>query len=89
MLAAAYKAVPDGTPRQLLDWLIAHPEERFDAAALREQLGLARPDEVARGFAAAANALAGFGLARPWNEAQAGFLLPPEWAEVFAQARGM
>lgn len=87
MLAAAYAAVPDGTPRQLLDWLIAHPGERFDAAALREQLGLARPDAVARGFAAVAQALADSGLARPWNEGQAGFLLTPQWAEAFAQAR--
>jgi F420-dependent oxidoreductase-like protein len=86
-IAAAYAAVPDGTPRQLLDWLIAHPGERFDAAALREQLALARHDEVARGFAAVANALAGCGLARPWNEAQAGFLLAPEWAAAFAAAR--
>ena len=86
-LAAAYAAVADGTPRQLLEALIAHPDERFDAAALREQLGLARHDEVARGFAAVAHALAQSGLARPWNEGQAGFLLAPEWAEAFTQTR--
>lgn len=87
-LTAAFAAIPDGAPRRLLDWLIAHPNERFDASALREQLGLERHDEVARGFAAAANALAGHGLARPWNEAQAGFLLTPEWAAAFSAARG-
>ncbi len=74
--ARAYAAVRAGTPRRLLDFLIAHPDERFDAATLQERLGLERHDEVARGFAALAADLAGQGLARPWNEAQAGYVLP-------------
>lgn len=75
-IAQAYAVVREGTPRRLLDFLIAHPDERFDAATLKERLGLERHDEVARGFAALAADLAGQGLARPWNEAQAGYLLP-------------
>jgi F420-dependent oxidoreductase-like protein len=82
-----YAAVRDGTPRRLLDFLIDHPDERFDAAALMRQLELSRHDEVARGFAALASDLAEHGLARPWNEAQAGYLLPAQHASVLAGAR--
>jgi F420-dependent oxidoreductase-like protein len=84
----AYAAVRDGTPRRLLDFLIDHPDERFEGAALMRQLDLQRHDEVARGFAALAADLAGHGLARPWNEAQAGYLLSAQDAAVFARARG-
>ena len=81
----AYAAVRDGTPRRLLDFLIDHPDERFDGAALMRQLELRRHDEVARGFAALAADLAEHGLARPWNEAQAGYLLPAQHAAVLAR----
>jgi F420-dependent oxidoreductase-like protein len=83
----AYAAVRDGTPRRLLDFLIDHPDERFDGAALMQRLNLERHDEVARGFAALAMDLAGHALARPWNEAQAGYLLPPQQAGVLSRAR--
>jgi F420-dependent oxidoreductase-like protein len=86
-VARAYAAVRDETPRRLLDFLIDHPDERFDGAALTRQLMLSRHDEVARGFAALAADLAEHGLARPWNEAQAGYLLPPRQAAVLARAR--
>ncbi len=86
-VARAYAAVRDGTPRRLLDFLIDHPDERFDGAALMRQLELSRHDEVARGFAALAADLAEHGLARPWNEAQAGYLLPAQPAAVLARAR--
>jgi hypothetical protein len=86
-VARAYAAVRDGTPRQLLDFLIDHPDERFDSATLMRQLELKRHDEVARGFAALAADLAELGLARPWNEAQAGYLLPPQHAAALVRAR--
>jgi alkanesulfonate monooxygenase SsuD/methylene tetrahydromethanopterin reductase-like flavin-dependent oxidoreductase (luciferase family) len=86
-VARAYAAVRDGTPRRLLDFLIDHPDERFDGAALMRQLELPRHDEVARGFAALAADLAEHGLSRPWNEAQAGYLLPAQQAAVLADAR--
>jgi F420-dependent oxidoreductase-like protein len=87
-VARAYAAVRNGTPRRLLDFLIDHADERFDGAALMRQLELSRHDEVARGFAALAADLAEHGLARPWNEAQAGYLLAPQQAAVLARARG-
>ena len=75
-IAAAYATVRDGTPRRLLQFLLDHPNERFDTAALAQHLNLPRHDEVARGFAILAEDLASAGMARPWNEAQAGYLLP-------------
>jgi hypothetical protein len=86
-LVRAYDAVRDGVPRRLLDFLIEHPDERFDGAALMQRLDLQRHDEVARGFAALAADLAEHGLTRPWNEAQAGYLLPSQQAAVLAGAR--
>ena len=86
-VARAYAAVRDGTPRRLLDFLIDHPDERFEGAALMRHLELRRHDEVARGFAALAANLAEHGLTRPWNEAQAGYLLPAQPAAVLARAR--
>jgi len=86
-VARAYAAVRDGMPRRLLDFLVAHPDERFDGATLMQRLDLQRHDEVARGFAALAADLAEQGLARPWNEAQAGYLLPAQHAAVIARAR--
>src|SRR5918995_1628720 len=83
----AYAAVRDGTPRRLLNFLIDHADERFDGAALMRQLKLSRHEEVARGFTALAADLAEHGLARPWNEAQAGYLLPAQQAAVLAGAR--
>jgi hypothetical protein len=84
LLATA--AIPEGTPRRLLEFLVEHPNERFDGAALRERLGLERHEEVARGFAAIAAVLARHGLGRPWNEAQAGYLLPAAQAAILARA---
>jgi F420-dependent oxidoreductase-like protein len=86
-VARAYAAVRDGAPRRLLDFLIDHPDERFDGATLMRHLELRRHDEVARGFAALAADLAAHGLARPWNEAQAGYLLPPQHAAILGRAR--
>jgi F420-dependent oxidoreductase-like protein len=86
-VARAYAAIRDGAPRQLLDFLIDHADERFDSAALMKRLELRRHDEVARGFAALAADLAEHGLARPWNEAQAGYLLAAQHAAVLARAR--
>ena len=87
-IAHALRAVADGTPRRLLDFLVDHPDERFDAAALRVHLGLDQHAEVARGFAAIGEALACHGIARPWNEEKAGYLLTASSAAALARAGG-
>ncbi len=86
-VARAYAAVRDGAPRRLLDFLIDRPDERFDGGTLMRHLELRRHDEVAHGFAALAADLAEHDLARPWNEAQAGYLLPAQHAAMLGRAR--
>jgi F420-dependent oxidoreductase-like protein len=87
VMARAYAAVRAGTAKRLLDALIDHPGERFDAAMLMQHLALSRHDEVARGFAALADDLASHAIARCWSEGQSGFLLVPQQAAILAQAR--
>jgi F420-dependent oxidoreductase-like protein len=87
-VARASAAVRDGTPRQLLAFLIDHPDERYDAATLTQRLDLQRHDEVARGFAALATDLAARGIGRCWSEGQSGYLLAAPQAAVLAKARG-
>jgi hypothetical protein len=82
-----YADLGEGTARRLLNTLIDHPDQRLDGAALMVRLGLQRHDEVARGFATLGAAFAAHGLARPWSEAQRGYLLPADLASVLAGAR--
>ena len=86
-VADIYGALGDGTARQVLDVLIDHPDERFDGAALKERLGLVEHAEVARAIATIGAALADHGIARPWSEAQRGYLLPEEQAAILARGR--
>lgn len=78
----------DGRKRDLLDWLIDHPEERFDGAALQTQLGFERHRDVTLALAAIGESFAGAGFKRPWNEAQRGYLMPAENARLLRAARG-
>jgi F420-dependent oxidoreductase-like protein len=87
VIAEAYASVAEGLPRRLLDFLMTHPDERLDGAALVARLGLERHDEVTRTIAALAADLATHGIARPWNESQLGYLLPAEQAALLARAR--
>lgn len=89
LVQRAYGAVREGTPRRLLDFLIAQPDERFDAAALKERLGFERHDEVARGFALLDADLATHGIGRFWSEGQAGYLLAGPQGAVLAKARAV
>lgn len=83
----AYAAVRNEMARRLLDTLIDHPDERMDGQILIRHLGTERHDEVTRAVATLAAELAEQGLARPWNEAQQGFLLTGERAALFRGAR--
>jgi alkanesulfonate monooxygenase SsuD/methylene tetrahydromethanopterin reductase-like flavin-dependent oxidoreductase (luciferase family) len=82
-----YASLLDETSRRLLDFLIDHPEERFNGAALVQHLGLQRHEEVSRAIASLAADFATRGIDRPWNEAQAGYLLPAQQAVVLARVR--
>jgi hypothetical protein len=85
--ARAYAGVRDAMARRFLDTLLAHPDERLDGRTLMGHLSVERHDEVTRAVATLAAELAEQGLARPWNEAQQGYLLTGERAALFGGFR--
>lgn len=86
LVAEILAEIGEGTPRRVLDALVGHPDERFDGAALMRRLGLDAHAEVARAVAALGAAFEARGLARPWNEAQRGYLLPAGMAAIVTRA---
>jgi hypothetical protein len=84
---ALYTRIDDPTARAVLDFLVDHPGERFNAAAIQQQLGLPEHRDVALAMYYLGNRFSEVGKARPWNEAQVGYLLSPEQADVFRNAR--
>lgn len=88
-IAGVYAALGDSVARRVLDHLVDHPDERFDGRMLVERLDVPVHAEVTRAIAAIGEALARHGLARPWNEAQRGYLLPADQAALLARARSI
>jgi alkanesulfonate monooxygenase SsuD/methylene tetrahydromethanopterin reductase-like flavin-dependent oxidoreductase (luciferase family) len=87
VLRALLTGSDDTRTVQVLDVLTAHPGERFDGTALMARTGIATHRAVTAARASFAAHLAERGLARPWSEAQQGWLLPREQAELLALAR--
>jgi alkanesulfonate monooxygenase SsuD/methylene tetrahydromethanopterin reductase-like flavin-dependent oxidoreductase (luciferase family) len=75
----------DATAQLVLTCLVEHPDERLDGAAIMRLTGIERHADVTRAFARMAETFAAAGLARPWSEAQRGWLLPREAAEKLGQ----
>ncbi len=84
---AFYQSIPDQTAKAVLDFLIDHPDDTFDGAAIVKQLGLAQHRDVARATFALGEAAAALGRKRPWTEAQRGYAMPVAQAELFRRAR--
>ena len=84
---AFYRSIPDPTAKAVLDFLIDHPGEVFDGAAIVKQLGLTQHRDVARATFALGEAAAVLGRKRPWTESQRGYAMPVEQADLFRQAR--
>lgn len=82
-----YRAIGDPTARAVLDFLVDHPEERFDGAALVRALGLDRHRAVARATFALGELAAERGRRRPWREGQLGYLMPAAQADLLRRAR--
>jgi len=82
-----YRAIDDPGIRAVLDFLIDHPDERFEGAAIAAALGLPRHREVARATFAYGEVARALGRARPWQEAQLGYLMPGDQARLLRQAR--
>ena len=86
--AALYRSVTDPTAKAILDYLIDHPDERVNGAALVRALGLPEHRVVARAAYSMGQTAAALVPTRPWTEAQQGYLMPAPVAELFRRARG-
>ncbi len=76
----------DTPASRFLNHLVDYPDERLDGAALQTLLGVESHAEVTRTVAALGAAFAAHGLARPWQEAQRGYLLSKEMADLLSEA---
>lgn len=84
---AFYQRVTDPTAKSILDFLVDHPDERFDGAAIVQHLGLARHRDVAESTYLMGQIASELGLQRPWTESQVGYLMPSHLAATLRQAR--
>ncbi len=83
-----YGLVEPGQPRQLLDYLIDHPDTRMTADVLQDALGFPQHKDVALAAYSIGESAAALGLQRPWTEGQLGYLMPSEIATLLKHARG-
>jgi alkanesulfonate monooxygenase SsuD/methylene tetrahydromethanopterin reductase-like flavin-dependent oxidoreductase (luciferase family) len=84
-ISIVVNTVAEEPSKRLLRFLAEHPEERFDGAKLQEHLGLESHEQVTRATIRIAAEFASQGLARPWNEAQSGYLMSREVAACIMQ----
>jgi hypothetical protein len=82
-----YRAIDDPGLRAVLDFLIDHPDERFEGAAIAESLGLPRHRDIARATFAYGEVARSLGQARPWQEGQLGYVMPVHQAVLLRRAR--
>ena len=87
VLAAFYRDVTDPNARTVLDFLIDHAGRRYTAREIMTALGFAQHRDVALAAYAAGEAAKRHELVRPWNEAQLGYMLSPETADLLRRAR--
>jgi hypothetical protein len=84
-----YAAVTDSNARSVFDWFIDHPDQRAEGTAIASALGFSDNKLVARGTYAIGLAAAAEDRARPWHEAQMGYLMPGQMADLFEKARAV
>lgn len=82
-----YGLVDPGQPRQLLDYLIDHPDQRFNSEALQAALQFPQHKDVALAAYSIGETAAALGLKRPWTEGQLGYQMSAETATLLTQAR--
>ena len=85
--AAFYHDVTDPDGRAVLDFLIDHPGDRFEARAIMTALGFERHRDVALAAYSVGDVASKHGVSRPWLEAQLGYTMSPETAERLRRAR--
>ena len=86
-LAAFYRDITDPNARAMLDFLIGHPGERFEARQIMEALDFAQHRDVGLAAYAVGEVARQHGQPRPWLEAQLGYTMSTEVAEVLRRAR--
>ena len=86
--AAVYRGVTDSNARAVLDFLIDPPGERYEARSIMTALGFERHRDVALATHAVGEVTARHGYKRPWLEAQLGYTMSPEAADLLRRARG-
>jgi hypothetical protein len=86
-LAAFYRDITDPNGRAMLDFLIDHPGERFEARQIMEALGFAQHRDVGLAAYAVGEVARKHGQPRPWLEAQLGYTMSPDVAGELRQAR--
>jgi hypothetical protein len=82
-----YGLVAAGQPRQLLDYLIDHPDTRMNAEALQAALQFPQHKDVALAAYSIGESAAALGLKRPWTEGQLGYMMNAETAALLSRAR--
>lgn len=82
-----YQSVDTPSARAVLDYLIDHPDGRFEGAMIADTLNFADHREVGRATYAYGESARLLGRARPWHESQMGYLLPADRADLLRQAR--
>ena len=82
-----YGLVAPGQPRQLLDYLIDHPETKMNAEELQAALQFPQHKDVALAAYSIGESAAALGLKRPWTEGQTGYVMNAETAALLSQAR--
>ena len=86
-LATVYRDITDPNARAMLDFLIDHPGERFEARQIMEALGFAQHRDVGLAAYAVGEVTGRHGQPRPWLEAQLGYTMSADVAEVLRRAR--
>lgn len=84
LAASVIDAIADPVARRVLDCLIARPDERLDGRTIMRLTGIEQHAEVTRAFVSLADAFAAHGIARPWSEAQRGWLLSADAAALLS-----
>ncbi|HUG16744.1 MAG TPA: hypothetical protein VMM78_17190 [Thermomicrobiales bacterium] len=83
---AFYDDLTDPNARAMVDFLRDRAGQRFEAREIMTALGFARHSDVARAAFAVGEAARQHGLTRPWNEAQLGYMMAPETADLLERA---
>ena len=87
-LAAIYHDITDTNARAMLDFLIDHPGQRFEARQIMETLGFAQHRDVGLAAYAVGEVATRHGQNRPWLEAQLGYSMSPDVASMLRRVRG-